>query len=231
MDFTDLLLRLLKPKEAQAVKDAPLTFVIAFAIGAMISYAWCLQSLNVKDDLIKGYQERLHDLVPHNSYQKYSDDDLVREALRVAANIRALSDTIRTEEIERFNPPLIKDRGAWNQRMTEERKFQQQIENKYGVCCESEAIALRDEMESRLPPTLMTNKSIISMYDWTAPMGFDSTATDLERLAKALQHPEPSCFWFSWIPVSLGITVPWMLLLMLRASLARRNLILDSSIR
>lgn len=226
MDVILLLLRsFFKPEEAGAMRAAPVPFALMFLAGLVLASFYYHSQLAIKDDLIKGYQERLHDLEPHNKYQKYSDNDLIREALRVSSNIRVLSNAERLKS----SLPFGQTREQWNKQITDEFKFEQQMSIKYGECCASEAVALRDELESRLPST-MAAKYDRGMYEWPTLIGFDYTATDLERLAKALERPEPSCFWSSWIPVSLGISIPWMLLLILRASLARRNIILDSNI-
>lgn len=194
-------------KEWQTLKEAPITFLLVLIFAAFAgAYAarWLYaerievlqQRLSAKDDQLAEYRERLH-LAPagQTAYSQLTNGELKQRALRLIGNIREFLE--RTGEEDRkvtfaqfAAMSMAKSEEEKNQlwhRQTEEmsrRSFQRSAD--YDRQFKVEAILLRDEILSRLPPTARDDRKFGLYEHPTNPIGMGMVADDLERLARSL---------------------------------------------
>jgi len=198
-------------KEWNTLKAAPIAFILlvlfAFGAAALVVtwlYSTTMQTLNQrlasKDDLLAEYRERLH-LVPtdQTKFNKFTNRELRAKVFALVEAIRAFHNSAQDDSRKSTDSQMDEMRRAkseeertqiWN------RYTQQHIDSfyanqqKYSGRFATEAILLRDELLTRLPPSVR-DKTVNNWYDhpnyhWSSL----HVTTDLERLAKLL--PESS---------------------------------------
>lgn len=225
MELVRFLLKWLlgTPNDTKAIEENPRVFVIGLIVGMLATVAlsgfYLSFIVRPETDFLKeriaDYQQRLGEVPVRNKYEHLTDRELREQVHELTSDILKLFNSyeIRIKSVP-FGSP------EW-------RTLVDEYSKEYAANFQARTFELRDAMLSRLPPLTKEQLFLMSLTSERSalfdPIGAYIVCAHLESLASRLTQNEPNCFWFSNIAVYLGIALPLMLLLILRASLERRR--------